>query len=45
MNVHLKYCQKCGGAFDISTNHNICPKCRSKNNKRLKNGRTIRKRF
>lgn len=34
--IHIKYCRKCGKAFDIGTNHDVCPKCRRG---KLKGGR------
>ena len=30
MNPYIKYCERCGEAFDIATNFNICPMCRIK---------------
>jgi len=30
MNVYLRYCKKCGEAFDINIQYNLCPKCRKK---------------
>jgi len=28
---HIKYCKKCLHAYDISTNFDVCPKCRNPN--------------
>jgi len=28
MNIHVKYCKRCGKAFDQGTNFDLCPKCR-----------------
>jgi len=28
MNTNLRYCKKCGRAYDIGTNFDICPDCR-----------------
>lgn len=44
MNINLKYCIKCGRAFDVGTNHDICFKCREiKQNKKegKRDGRKI----
>jgi len=26
--INIKYCRRCGEAFDIGTNLDVCPKCR-----------------
>jgi|TARA_Y100000310_G_C20535824_1_gene740787 Zn finger protein HypA/HybF involved in hydrogenase expression len=28
--IYIKYCIKCGEAYDIDTNKDLCPKCRNK---------------
>lgn len=28
MNLNVRYCKKCKGAYDIATNFDECPKCR-----------------
>ena len=28
--IHIKYCIKCGRAFDTGTNHKVCGECRRK---------------
>lgn len=28
MNIYVKYCKKCGEAFDRGTNYDLCPRCR-----------------
>ena len=36
--IHIKYCKKCGEAFDIDTSKDLCPKCRrdiNRNERRL----------
>ena len=33
--INLKYCIKCKKAFDIGTNHNVCPQCRVKVRKKV----------
>lgn len=30
--IHIKYCKRCGKAFDIDTSKDFCPKCRLKIN-------------
>ena len=39
--IHIKYCLKCGKAFDIGTNHKICPKCRGIKLKEKRDDRSI----
>ncbi len=34
--IHIKYCRKCKGAFDIDTEKDLCPDCR--NSTELKGG-------
>ena len=29
--IFIRYCKKCGKAFDIGINFDICPECRMKN--------------
>ena len=28
MNLELRYCKKCNGAYDFGTNFEVCPECR-----------------
>jgi len=28
--INIKYCRKCGKAFDIATNNDVCKNCRMK---------------
>jgi len=28
--INIKYCKRCGAAFDIDTSKDICPECRRK---------------
>ena len=30
MNIYVRYCVRCGEAYDIGTDCDICPKCRRK---------------
>jgi len=34
MNYNIKYCIKCGTAFDIGTNFDLCLKCRREKEKK-----------
>ena len=29
--INIKYCKKCGEAFDIDTSQELCPSCRNGN--------------
>ena len=41
--INIKYCKLCGGAYDMETNFDICPRCREKEiekiNKEEENGK------
>jgi len=39
--IHIKYCKKCNGAYDIETNYDICPACRFK--EKIKEGENANK--
>ena len=28
--IWIRYCKKCGAAFDIDVSKNLCPECRNK---------------
>lgn len=34
MITNIRYCKKCGQAYDIGTNFDICPNCRIKQKER-----------
>ncbi len=34
MIIDIRYCRKCGRAYDIRTNYDICPDCRYKQKER-----------
>ena len=36
--INIRYCRKCGEAYDVGTNRDICPKCRGELNKKRKTG-------
>jgi len=36
--IYICYCKKCGGAYDIGTNYDICPACRGLIKKGVENG-------
>lgn len=38
--IHIKYCIKYQGAFDIDTEKNLCPECREK--KEVENEKVFR---
>jgi len=41
--IFIKYCKKCGKAFDIAINYDICPECRNadRDERRLKEDENI----
>jgi len=38
--IYIKYCKKCGEAFDINISKDLCPGCRKEKNEEKKDGRT-----